>query len=452
MSSLQSAEQSAAVALATVAQHHGLPIRPGEIEAMLGLASVSTLGDLVVASRLLGFESVPLEGSYDELCELVVPAIVVLSDASGQERFAVLVVFESASVLLADPIEGGTRRVPREDFCAQWHGDCLQLVPDEPRLALARERLELHRNPGKRLLQALRFTPPRAPKLVFMAAALGLPALAGAGALMGGATAPTLASVALALASLSSLWLALFGASCIRCGGIHRLTGGLPLERVGAVLYSVLLGFALAVPSSSLPACMLLAASGGHLWLLIVLARARTMCWPCLLTAFGAFTATALLVLHTAASLALGAGLFAVGLVGMAVATRFFQRAAEHEALWEARRLALSVLHPNQGDAVRVVVWKRAGCPSCLIYEAVLAPALVQALGDAITIEEHDAGTRPIPSPLILIAGPVPVLFLGLPGTDDDGALLLTAIESARNPALAMVAPLGGIYIVDPHA
>jgi hypothetical protein len=434
-----------------VAQHHGLSIKPSEIAAMLGLASVSTLGELVVASRLLGFESVPLEGEYDDLVELVLPGIVVLGEGSEKEpQFAVLVAFESAFVLLADPAAGGSRRVLREEFCAQWHGGLLQLVPDESGLALARERLALHRSPMKRILQALRFAPPRGPKLVFTAALVGLPALVGA--LARGPIAPTIAGFALTLASVSSLWLALFGSSCSRCGAAHHLTGALPLERVGVVLYSVLLGLTLALPWSTVPAYGLLAASGGHVWLLILLARARTVCWACLLTAFGAFTATALLVLHTDPSAVVGAGLFAIGLGGMALATRFFQRAAQHAGLWESRRLALSMLQKDHGDVVRVVVWKRAGCASCLIWEAALKPGLLQELGDAIAIEEHDAGARPIPTPLILIDAPMPVLFVGLPGTDDDGAVLLTAIEAARKPDLAMLAPLGGIYIVDGYA
>jgi hypothetical protein len=408
--------------LATVANFHELPIAAPEVAPLVGLPQVTELGELIVAAQLLGFESVPLEGGYDELPEVPRPNIVRFKD-----RFVVLYDIDAERTRVADPLHG-LRTLARTEFSSEWTGDCLSVTPVD--LEGARGKLAAHRSLVRRLGQpgALTF-------------ALGAVATAALAALDG------FSPVALALftAALASLWLVSFQASCAACSRAHQLAGALPLERLGALFYAALLvgvrldaahtGYALAF------------AAGAHVVLLAILARERVRCAPCFATAVAAFVAVALLARGLAPLAAVLAAL--VGAVATTVSVPFFRRAAETRAFFEARLVAREWLEQaGASDKTRVVVWKRAGCASCLFYEAVWKRGLVQDFEDAISIEERDAAGLKIATPLILVAGYAAFLFVGLGGHDDDYERLRLAVERARDPSLSALAPLGGLHVV----
>lgn len=444
-------EGSAVAALTSVCRYHGLELSPSQLERLTGLPAPVGLGDLVVSARLLGFDSVPLEGAYADLQGLERPCILMFrGETQPAPRCVVLCEIDADAAKVADPLVGAIQPLARAAFEERWTGDCLRIVPDAGALARVRERLALARSPMKRLAAALRFAPPRLPKLLFVAGAFGLCGLTGASLHTVSVTAASgeaaaLSLFALATAALSALWLSLFSGSCSRCDRARLLTGGLPLGPLGALFYTALLGARLALPSTPL-VYLLAAAVGAHIGLLGLLIRARTACTPCVLTALAAFTAAGPSIPSAHPALAITA--FLCGLGGVLVAVRFSQRAAARTGLYEARRMALAWSGDTPPGAVRLVVWKRPGCASCLLYEAALRPALIAQYGDTLLIDEQDAGRLPVPVPLILVAGAVRVLFLGLPGSEDDYGLISQAVESARDPALAVLRPLGGVLLV----
>jgi hypothetical protein len=409
-------EGSAAAALASVAQFYDLSLEAREVAPLVGLPSVRELGDLIVASRMLGFDSVPLEGGYDDLPEVARPNIVRFKD-----RFVVLYEIDADKTRVGDPL-AGVRTLSREDFSAEWTGDCLQLVPAD--LDGARARLAAYRRWWRRLAS------PRA--LAFVVGAAALAALV----VHDRFGAP---SVALAVAAAASLWVALFEASCAQCSRAHQIAGALPLARVGVLFYAALLvGARLDARVAGVTLCT---AVGAHAALVTILARERVFCLPCLVTAVAACSALALLL--TSVPLAAGAALAAVGALAGARAVPFGRRLADERSLFASRQLALDWLRnatPPSSGQVRVVVWKRAGCAACIFYEAVFKPALVQDFEGLVSIEERDAERLPVATPLILVAGSVRFLFLSLGGRDDDYAALQHAVEAARAPS-----PLGGL-------
>jgi len=54
---------------------------------------------------------------------------------------------------------------------------------------------------------------------------------------------------------------------------------------------------------------------------------------------------------------------------------------------------------------VRLAIYKRPNCPHCLIYEAVVRPAVEETFGDTIIINERQAGAHKIPVPLMVVNG-----------------------------------------------
>jgi hypothetical protein len=410
-------EDSAGAALATVGRIHGLPIRAGEVGPLVGLPEVKELGDLVVAARLLGFDSVPLEGGYEELPEVPRPNIVRLRD-----RFVVLLDIDAEKARIADPLEG-VRTLLREPFSAAWTGDCVQVTPAD--LEGARRRLVELRSLGRRL------TRPRS-----LAFGLALVAV-GAAELWGGFS---VAALGIGVAALSALWLLLFPASCQACNRAHQLAGALPLERIGVFSYAALLG-ALRLEAPFL-VYILAAAAGGHAALVAILARERLVCAPCLLTAAGVLVALGFSHPPLAA-LPIGVA----GALALWLAVPWSRRIFEWRSQAEARRIAAEwLLQAGASEKLRVVVWKRPGCPACLFYESVWKVALVEEFGDSIEIVERDASRLAIGTPLILVAGALPVLFTSLGAGEDDYSRLQQAVtEGSRAQGLA---PVGGMLIV----
>src|SRR5260370_35247953 len=79
-------EQSGAAAIASVAQHYGLPLSLSGISALLGADFLRLdMLSILFAGRKLGFELLPLEGAFHHLPEVPRPCIVAFERAPNQE-------------------------------------------------------------------------------------------------------------------------------------------------------------------------------------------------------------------------------------------------------------------------------------------------------------------------------------------------------------------------------
>jgi hypothetical protein len=233
--------------------------------------------------------------------------------------------------------------------------------------------------------------------------------------------------------------------SCTRCARARELAGALPFERIGALFYTALLALESATPAAVAP--LLAAAAGAHATLLRTLAREKILCVPCALTALSAFAALALTAVRTPWPIALV--LAVAGALTTAYLLPWSRRVERASSMLAAREVALAWLReasPVPAGQVRVVVWKRKGCPACLVYEAVLRPALEQDYAGTVVVDEIDADALPIGTPLILVAGGARILFVSLPGNGDDYTLLQRAVEAASAPSA--LADLGALAIV----
>ncbi len=118
-----------AVALATIAWHHGVPIKIQQLRDLLSRDGGGTnLYALLTTANTLGFKSKGVKCSYAVLDNIPLPAIAhVIMDELG--HFVVLHHWESNFVIISDR-SAGIRRVPREEFCEHWAGYMLIAIPD----------------------------------------------------------------------------------------------------------------------------------------------------------------------------------------------------------------------------------------------------------------------------------------------------------------------------------
>jgi hypothetical protein len=439
--------QSGPAALASVARYHGLPLSLTQLAALTRDAGDSfDLTWMVIAPRLIGFESLALSGEYDQLTDVERPTLLLLRGAGGRERFVVLYEIDPDAAVIGDPAGGQIERISRAQLLVEWTGDCISLTPEPAALAQARARLASLGDPWSWLREAFAPTQAGWRKRAFLAALLAVvgvissargQGLAGWGGLF-----------ALGLAALSSFWLALLGRACVSCSAATRIAGVLPLAHLGAAFYTVTLALAAWSGHGPLLLAALFCASGVHGALLWSLARARVVCSGCLLAAAGVFLAAAAFSLaargvgavEVFGALACAAATFAALPLSRRLAALLGDRAA--------RDLALTVAAPPAGR-VRVVVWKRRGCTPCLYYEAILRPALREELGDELLLEEKEAEAPWLPTPLIVVSGALTILFKGLPPGDEDRyAALSQAVQLAREPRLASLGELRGLFLV----
>jgi ATP-binding cassette subfamily B protein len=119
-----------AAALATVALHHRLAIPTQRLRELVGtdVAGTSFLGLLHAAERL-GFSGIGVKGPYEALVRVPLPAIAHLKTEEGLGHFVVLYRVKRSAVVVADPARG-VRALSRDEFCRQWSGHLLLLVPD----------------------------------------------------------------------------------------------------------------------------------------------------------------------------------------------------------------------------------------------------------------------------------------------------------------------------------
>jgi hypothetical protein len=450
------AAHSAPAALASVARYHGLAVSLREVRVLTRDAGDDfDLSWVLIAARLLGFESLPLSGEYDQLPEVERPNLLLLKGADGVQRFVVLYEIDAESVVVGDPARGRVERRRREEFLAEWTGDCISVAPRPEELSHLRAQLARLGDPWTRLKEAL--DPARAGirKSVFAAGFIAVGVILAYGP-RSQALASWIGLCALGVAALSSLWLVLFGQSCRSCNATRWLAGVLPLDRLGVAFYTLAFVAASGPGREPILAQALLCASGVHAALLWLLAQARAACSGCVLTAGTAFVAA------TAFSVAAGGvgGLGILGALASAAATLAALPVSQQLAALlgdrEARRLARVAAEegaPAPG-AVRVTVWKRRQCSLCLYYESILRSALLEEFGETVTHEEREAEHPWLSVPLIVVSGALTIVFKGLPPEDEQGdryQALSRAVQAAQDPRLAPLGQLGGVLIVESH-
>ena len=121
-----------AAALATVALHYRRPIGLQQLRDLAGTDRIGTnLLGLLQAAERLGFAAKGVQGAYDALSQVPLPAIAHVKTEEGLGHFVVLYRVKKNAVVVADPASG-IQTLGRDAFCQRWTGYLLLLVPEQP--------------------------------------------------------------------------------------------------------------------------------------------------------------------------------------------------------------------------------------------------------------------------------------------------------------------------------
>src|SRR5262249_10900661 len=119
-----------AAALATLAVHHHLSIGLGPSRALAGTDRIGpNLLGLVQAAEALGFAAKAVQGPFEALAQVPLPAIAHVRTDEGLGHFLVVHRVRKGSVVVADPARGIQNRT-RDEFCRRWTGYLLLAVPE----------------------------------------------------------------------------------------------------------------------------------------------------------------------------------------------------------------------------------------------------------------------------------------------------------------------------------
>jgi hypothetical protein len=442
-------EESAAAALLSVAQYHGLPLTFRDLSSWMGADSLRMdLMLLLFVARKAGFEVLPLEGDFEHLPEVARPCIVTFeSDTNQHPAYAVLYEIDEHSVLIGNTATGSIERLDRETFCARWNGDVVQILRDPDGFRLLQKELEELRNPLAILRRIIGLNPLSFARLAFLPVSVAIILVAGTW------RAPPwqkLAMGATGLCLLLSLWSWIYSSACASCSRVKQAAGGLPIAPAGAACYGLLFGLAAMLPPGRPLQIGLFTASGVHLFLLGLLWQSRLICWPCVATAVSVFAAGIFSIAGRAdlsgwEGMAVSGGLLLAALV--IVPARKLYRLQLRDT---AYRLAVKVIGENvavQPGRARMVVYVRKDCSLCSFYKTVLRGSLEGNFGDALSIEERETGREKVATPLYVISGALNIVAGELPmerAYDD----LLTAIETALHPEESKLKGAGGFYLI----
>jgi ATP-binding cassette, subfamily B, bacterial HlyB/CyaB len=123
---------SGLVALCIVASHHQVSAEPSQLIRALGLPAAVPIGntEILLAAKEIGLSARVYSTTWSRLAKLGSPAIAELKDG---HHVAIMRQLDGDRLLIADPREGRSRPVSREDFEANWSG---RLVLIKTRLAL----------------------------------------------------------------------------------------------------------------------------------------------------------------------------------------------------------------------------------------------------------------------------------------------------------------------------
>ena len=418
---------SAQAALVTIGRRHGLPLTLPSLRRLSGMGDQDLNGvQIVFAASRFGFRATPLEGEFEQLPEVILPAIVALSE----QRYQVLFEVDADSAVTCDPATGKTRRISRQEFCSDWTGVVFQVLP-EGELEPVREELRRLAIPWFRMAGAVGIAPFSASRLLFLAAALAWT--------YGAFTAPAVSTL-IGICLLLSLWMAVYPAGCRRCGTTAALSGLLPLPWIGAVFYGAVL---LAPRDWVWPA--LVTASGVHLALVAILAHHRIACYLCLGTAVMAWLAAGLAWNSNAGwEMLLLPAAFALTLSVVTLGRKLAAYGAQDAFLKLAQIVAAE--ETPEGRA-RLIIYGRKGCPLCAYFKLVVLPVMAEEYGDALEIEEREAGAANIPVPLFFVNGAVRIALTAVP-TEEMHTRIGDAVQAALEPMDSPLGRLGGFHWV----
>jgi subfamily B ATP-binding cassette protein HlyB/CyaB len=120
------------VALCTVARFHQIAADAALLAHQLGLTPSEPIdtATLLGAAKRLGLKAKSSRTTLERLSLTPLPALAVLRDESGQERFVILAQCDSQRVLLQDPSASNARPViePLEVFAAHWTGELILIT------------------------------------------------------------------------------------------------------------------------------------------------------------------------------------------------------------------------------------------------------------------------------------------------------------------------------------
>jgi ATP-binding cassette subfamily B protein len=118
-------------ALATIALHHRRPISLQQMRELAGTDRIGTnLLGLVQAAERLGFSAKAVNGPYESLTTVTLPAVAHVRTEEGLRHFVVLYRVSKDRVVIADP-GCGVRRLSRIEFCRRWTGYLLLVAPEQ---------------------------------------------------------------------------------------------------------------------------------------------------------------------------------------------------------------------------------------------------------------------------------------------------------------------------------
>lgn len=219
----------------------------------------------------------------------------------------------------------------------------------------------------------------------------------------------------LAVALAGALWAWQVGTNCPACHEARLALGGLPLDLTGVVFYGVLSLLAWSAKTKPSVRVGTSAASGVHLVLLSLFLKQRVFCFPCSLSAFGAFLAAGgCSARNDFAFRRHGWPLPVAALVAL-LALVATQRAAIAGWRSQAERLLAEAVRGSQTNAgVRLLVFERPGCRHCERFRVELLPQITNTFGNRLAVEYQLAPTQ-LPSPTVFVVGLTNGTFLGVP-------------------------------------
>jgi len=382
----------------------------GRAHGLVGGDPVEDQASLIAAAHRLGLKALALEGPYDELSSLRLPVVVEL-DVGGGLEYGVLEEVDAANASVVHPRQGSLE-LARDEFCRQWTGKVVVLEREPRAEHEALQNLEEH---GARLR--------------WFAAAVALILAVMAVSWLGVLSdwipershAAWIGVTALAAALAASLHAAFFGQSCPACHRAAALVGGMPLGTIGAASYTLLWIAALLFPHEPYALWGTAWAVGVHVVLLTLLARRRIACRTCIAVGASAFVALGFLAAGRADSfgtdpvqwLLLASSLVTTpGIVRLANLVMDWRWTADTSRLIDeiaANRTAVAA------GKVELLVYRRRGCKTCAVFDSTLRPALEAEFSDTLTLTDLDVGSRKVPTPFLVLRGPVPWVIAGLP-------------------------------------
>jgi len=237
---------------------------------------------------------------------------------------------------------------------------------------------------------------------------------------------PYLVISGVAIALIGSILALLNRSHCAACEIAVNSVGMGYLRYIGVPFYCILIGILLSKKKALLVNCAIFAAAGVHLTLVLLLLRYHAFCFPCLLTAFGAFLAAGAVFAagngkHTSSTKWLP--IAAVASVGLVLVS---EKLREREQVHQVNALLneLRVQNAPQAGTVRLIVYSRQNCRYCAQFDKVVLPFVISRFGEKVKVE-HDPAPKGLPTPTLILIGPGEWHFVGVPAKDE----LLDAIQ-----------------------